>query len=165
MAPAHTWTGKSDYAQITEAFDIVDAAASSRSRTWREPYLLIGLDLPPAARKGPLPLAPGAARLCTTIPRPPVGTDGNLPYRIHRPDLAVSPDDTAAPCLLIELDGSWHDSRAGRAQTDRRDADYAEAGLKCIALRLSEYPVPGDWQAELRRRLARLPARPCEAAP
>ena len=74
-------------------------------------------------------------------------TDGAT---IRHPDIIVTLQGKV--WLVVEMDGSWHDTVAGRRQTDRRDRDYRLAGLDCIAIRESEYP--GDaWKAELERRV------------
>ena len=70
---------------------------------------------------------------------------------IHHPDIAVY-RPAGGIAFLVEIDGSWHDTVQGRKQTARRDRDYADLKIPCIAIRLSEFPGEGNWQAYLRRR-------------
>ena len=138
--PGTTWDGgKSDDHQIAQAEQLLLAAVPPEMRLCvdREPYLLL-------PRDGTRPF------LLTSLDNlEPEALEKS--FVVRHPDVCLT--IKGRPALIVELDGSWHDTLPGRKATDRRDRDYRAAGLPCIAIRLSEYPEDGAWQAELRRRL------------
>ena len=71
---------------------------------------------------------------------------------MRHPDLCFTLQ--GRPLLAVEIDGTWHDTPAGRKATDRRNRDYALAGIHLIAVRLSEYPH-NDWGPDLACRFRR----------
>ncbi len=78
--------------------------------------------------------------------------------RFRHPDIVIC--YRGYPSLAIEIDGSYHDSPAGRRSTDRRDRDYHAIGLPSLAIRKSEYPAGpyglDGWGAALAHRLDRV---------
>ena len=82
---------------------------------------------------------------------------------IHHPDIYVLKPDAHRSDMpvwfIVEIDGSYHDSVAGRKKTDRRNKDYKDAGLECIAISKSEYPNEGEWDDALKRQVKRLMSR------
>ena len=141
--PGTTWDGgKSDDGQIQEAARIV-AECLTGYEIEIEPTLWLPFDGAP-----PFTISSDGTDSFIVDPEHPASSpDGQ--YALRHPDVAVLDGNRAV--LLVELDGSWHDTVPGRKATDRRDRDYRAANIPFIAIRLSEYP--DGWQPELRRRL------------
>lgn len=51
---------------------------------------------------------------------------------VHHPDIVCLRN--GKPALIVELDGSFHDTVPGRRRTERRDRDYLRAHIPYIAL-------------------------------
>ena len=70
---------------------------------------------------------------------------------IRHPDLLVHCDcgKCRAP-IIIELDGSWHATKAGLKATDRRNRDYRYADIMFLAIPTYEYPLD-TWHGHLHR--------------
>ena len=142
--------GKSDDEQIGAAENGMYAAlkacgAPVKYSIQREPFLLIDR----AGRAAPA-LWPDLSCDGTT-------TAAEVHDRciVRHPDLVLA--EYGQPVLIVEIDGAYHDTPAGRKATDRRDRDYRNAGLPCFAVRLSEYQGPDGggpdaWLADLARQ-------------
>ena len=177
----NTWDGgKSDDEAILQAIDILEAEGIPRENILKEPFITIlpeshgaGLGAQPKlkpraahriqqgtpgaltagiiahrARAAP-PTAPARARVLindgTALPIP-----GSI---IRHPDILFHcPCHKCRQPTIIEIDGSWHDTKAGRKATDRRNRDYRYAELQVIVIPLSEYPLD-TWHGHLQRRL------------
>ena len=135
---SYVWTGgKQDDAEIARAEAVVRAAYGPDVDVRREPFLLIDRDGddPPAVR--------------TDVPLHVI--DGGR-FLIKHPDLCiVGGPDGLTPLLIVEVDGAYHDSTAGRKSTDRRNGAYTSAGIPFVAVRTSEYG--DDWPEALRDAL------------
>lgn len=59
------------------------------------------------------------------------------------PDILIT--DRGRPVLAIEIDGSVHQTTAGRKHDDRRRARYERAGVRCLIV---DYDSD-DWMAEI----------------
>ena len=151
--PGTTWDGgKSDYQQLQEAARIVAECLAGRLTELEiEPTLWIPNDGSPPFTISSVGMDSFAtAEDEDGMPGPPASDA----YSFRRPDIAAFLDGCAS-MLLVELDGSWHDTVPGRRATDRRDRDYRAAGISCIAIRLSEYPAEGAWQNALRAAIGK----------
>ena len=145
----NTWDGgKSDDAEIIEALVIMGGMGFDFDDLYKETLL----SLWPSDNEG------GPEYECRLGPNPSIplkAQDGG--WFMHHPDIMYAPHSPdlcePRPLLIVELDGSYHDSKPGRKKTDRRDRDYRRAGIPFIAVRMSEYPDEGAWQAHLRERL------------
>lgn len=132
----NTWDGgKSDDGEILEAIRVLVDMGYPRDKIVKEPFV------------GGRPNDD-----CPSYTVDPGANPGDGYAWIHHPDIAVYRPGGAALAFLVEIDGSWHDTVQGCKQTARRDRDYADLKIPCIAIRLSEFPGEGNWQAYLRRR-------------
>jgi len=66
---------------------------------------------------------------------------------IHHPDIVLLNRANLKPCLIIEVDGSWHDTKAGARKTEKRNKHYTEYGLKYHIV------TPKNWMKKLPRDL------------
>ena len=148
--PGHTWDGgKSDDQSIAAARAALVDSGIHHAAIFTEPYLLI-------------PLLPSlrTCLLTETAEDPPGGTEGR--YTVRHPDLVVAA--SGVPLLIVEVDGSWHDTIPGRKATDRRNRDYRAAGIPFVEIHLSEYP-DGGWEPMVRRAVELHGLAPSAAAP
>ena len=148
--PGTTWDGgKSDDADIERARRVLtDRALISPAAILKEPQLLLPRDDAPYAYK-PI-TADEAERIAAETPSY-YPADLDVLYMRRHPDLCCSVN--GYPRMVVELDGSWHDTVPGRKATDRRDRDYKYSGISCVSIRLSEYPE--GWEDVLARRAFR----------
>ena len=71
-------------------------------------------------------------------------SDAFLPLpvvQLHHPDIMVL-NTKGKLALIIEIDGSAHDTRPGRKRTYNRDKDYEELGVRYDVFNKAEDP---DW--------------------
>ena len=144
--PGTTWDGgKSDHADIAAAERVLVAAGVPADQIVREWFLHV------RAEDESVIVSTG-------------GPPANEPVLWTRhPDVMVVAgdfEDEWRPLLIVEMDGSWHDTKPGRKATDRRDRDYRSASIPFVAVRLSEYPAGVGWEPLVERAAVRhaLPA-------
>ena len=58
---------------------------------------------------------------------------------LHHPDIIIT--ELGIIALIIEIDGSIHDTKPGRRATAVRDRHYADAGLNCRVLPGVDYDM------------------------
>ena len=73
----------------------------------------------------------------------------------HRPDIIIIPKDGANKIdLIVELDGSVHDTKSGRRKTERRNRDYEDAKLPYFVINITDCAEAKlDWFEILEREL------------
>ena len=156
---SHTWEGgKSDDADLHAAADILRRHADPDAVILIEPYLLLDRD--------------GAAppRVVAGISRDDMAAAGLAGVIVRRPDVVLVQPDGRTPQLVIEIDGSYHDSVQGRKATDRRSRDYRRHEIACTVVNKSQYAddrdSPLDWRRILEAHLStwNLRTPPCAAA-
>ncbi len=55
----------------------------------------------------------------------------------HHPDIVIL-NKRGRPICIVELDGSYHDSKTGRRKTERRNGHYRDARIPCIVLNIAD---------------------------
>ena len=146
--PGRTWNGgKSDDLAIAQAHFVLMSAGCEipYESIHVEPSLLLPRDEADVVPAEPTFAEEAGKRLNADA-------SDRLYVRRH-PDLCVT--IAGVPRLVVEMDGSWHDTPPGRKATDRRDRSYRDAGIELVAIRLSEYPDGLSWQENLAVRAAR----------
>ncbi len=77
-------------------------------------------------------------------------------YIIHHPDLIIPDPKHLAKCI-IEIDGSYHDSKAGKRKTEKRNAHYQTAKIPYIILNVADLKLlDQDWFTFLDAELKKL---------
>ena len=73
-------------------------------------------------------------------------------FIIHRPDIMLWRHHVVR--CIIEIDGTIHDTRAGRRRTENRNRDYVDTGIPHIILNEADLQHTGQaWRAFLREEL------------